>query len=199
MKKIVFLVIALGLFAKEFSFSKIKKIYISSYNYEYIKKYDEAIKVLIPLIKKYPNGYTLNLRLGYLFMLNRNFKNSIKYYQKAISLAPNSLEAKLGLNKVYLQMQEFSKALILSYEILKIDYYNYYANLYAITSLIAQKKYKNALNLVNKMLYIYPTDILFLEKLAIIYKKTNNKNLNKILQSIQILDPNNVLATQLKK
>jgi len=199
MKKFLFLSIVTFIFAKEFSFSEIKKIYVSSYNYEYIKKYDEAIKVLIPLIKRYPNGYTLNLRLGYLFMLNRNFKNSIKYYQKAISLAPNSIEAKLGLNRVYLQMQKYSKALILSYEILKKDYYNYFANLYAITALIAQKKYKDALNLANKMLYIYPTDILFLEKLAIIYKKTNNKNLNKVLQSIEVLDPNNVLATQLKK
>ncbi len=39
--------------------------------------YKDAISVFIPLYEKYPRGYTVNLRLGYLFFLNKNYENAI--------------------------------------------------------------------------------------------------------------------------
>ena len=173
----------------------IDNAYKASYNYEKIGDYKDAIKVLIPITKKYPKGYTLNLRLGYLFYLNKNDKNAISYYKKASLILPYSLEPKLGLMRVYLTMQQYQNVLTIGYSILKSDYYNYYANLYIIDALIAQKKFDIALGFVNKILTIYPTDITYLVKLAKIYETKNPAYATKIYKnSILILDPNNIEA-----
>ena len=158
-------------------FQDIKTSYFKSYDYEKMGKYSEAIKVLTPLFNKYPKGYTLNLRFGWLFYLNKNYNDALIYYKKASLLSPYSLDPRLGLIRIYLDTHSFDKAQTVSYEILKIDYYNYYANIYAIQSLIAQKKYDIATKITNKMLALYPTDISYLELLAVIYKATNNKYL----------------------
>ncbi len=190
MKKLLLLFFTVFLVAGE-----IDNAYKNSYNYEKIGDYKDAIKVLIPIYKKYPNGYTLNLRLGYLFYLNKNYKNAISYYQKASLILPNSFEPKLGLMRVYLTMKNYQNVTNIGYSILKIDLYNYYANLYVINSLINQKKYDDALSLINKMLTVYPTDITYLVKLAKIYEIKNPDYAKKIYEnSILILDPNNVAA-----
>ncbi|MDQ7068371.1 MAG: hypothetical protein Q9M40_10605 [Sulfurimonas sp.] len=61
----------------------IKEQYLKSYDYERMGKYSEAIKVLSPLYKKYPKGYTLNLRFGWLFFLDKKYKNAQKHYKEA--------------------------------------------------------------------------------------------------------------------
>ena len=175
-------------------FQNIKSAYLKSYDYEQMGRYGEAIKVLTPLINKYPKGYTLNLRFGWLFYLNKNYNDSIKFYKKASLLSPYALDPKLGLTRDYLDTYAFKKAEMVTYEILKIDFYNYYANIYAIQALNAQKKYEASTKITKKMLLLYPTDVSFLELLAVIYKNTNNKLLPKLYGDILILDPNNVFA-----
>jgi len=190
LKKILFLLLAIFSFGNE-----IKTAYLNSYNYEKIADYKDAIKVLIPIVKKYPNGYTLNMRLGYLFYLNKNYKNAINYYKKASLILPNSFEPRLGIMKVYLAIGKNQKVTEIGYSILKRDYFNYYANLYVIKALMNQKKYNDALRLVNKILTIYPTDVTYLVKLAKIYEIKNRAYAKKIYKdSILILDPNNVNA-----
>ncbi len=180
-------------------FEEIKTQYFKSYDYEHMQKYEEAIKVLTPLYKKYPKGYTLNLRFGWLFYLDKKYNDSIKYYKEASLINPYALDPRLGLIRVYLDTYSFDKAEIVSYELLKIDYHNYYANLYVTKALIAQKKYDIATKIINKMLALYPTDISYLEQLAVVYKLTNDKYLEKLYEDILILDPNNVLVrTNLK-
>jgi len=199
MKILLVLLFVLGLTQASDEFKDIKNGYFKSYDYEQMQKYNEAIKVLAPLYKKYPKGYTLNLRYGWLFYLNKNYNDSIKYYKKASLINSYALDPKLGLIRVYLDTYSYKKAESTAYELLKVDYYNYYANLYAIKALIAQKKYKIATSIIKKMLALYPTDIAYLEELAIAYKKTSNKYLEKLYEDILILDPNNVLVrTNLK-
>jgi len=191
---ILLLLLFFGILVAKEDIDKTKEIYLKSYNYEYMGKYNEAIKVLTPLYKKYPKGYTLNLRFGYLFLLGKKYSNATKYYKEASLIAPSSIEPRLALTNIKLMLEEYEDAQTLAYNILKIDYYNYYGNLYAIDALIGQKKYDTALLITNKMLSLYPTSIVFLEKLAIIYKATNHKYLNEVYNSIKILDPNNVLV-----
>jgi len=194
MKTILFLLLNISLLFSSAEFEDIKSQYFKSYDYEQMQKYGEAIKVLSPLYKKYPKGYTLNLRFGWLFYLDKKYNDSIKYYKKASLINPYALDPRLGLIRVYLDTYSFKKAEQVSYELLKIDYYNYYANLYVIKALIAQKKYDIATEIINKMLALYPTEISYLEQLAIVYKLTNNKYLQKLYEDILILDPNNVLV-----
>ena len=197
MKFFILILLCVSLFSADTE--DIKSQYQSSYNYEQMQKYSEAIKVLSPLYSEYPEGYTLNLRFGWLFYLDKKYSDSIKYYQKATLIQPYALEAKLGLVRTYLQTHSFVDAENVCEHIKKIDYYNYYANLYLAKALIAQKKYDIADEVIKKMLLIYPTDVAFLEQLAIVYKLTDNANLQELYENILILDPNNVLVrTNLK-
>jgi len=173
-------------------FDEVKSQYFKSYDYELLGKYKEAIKVLSPLYKKYPKGYTLNLRFGWLFYLNKNYVDSINYYKKASFINTYALDPRLGLVRVYLDTHSYKEAQNVSSELLKIDYYNYYANIYMIQSLNAQKKYEVSIKIINKMLALYPTDISCLELLAVVYKAINSKHLQKLYEDILVLDPNNV-------
>ncbi len=182
------------LLSADAEFEDIKAQYFKSYDYEKMQVYSEAIKVITPLYKKYPKGYTLNLRLGWLFYLDKKYKDSQKYYKEASLINPYALDPRLGLIRVYLDTYAFKKAEIFSYELLKIDYYNYYANLYITKALIAQKKYDIATEIIRKMLALYPTDISYLEQLAVVYKLTKNEYLQKVYEDILVLDPNNILV-----
>jgi len=189
------LIIFLAVFLFAFSNKDIQQIFYKSYNYEKMGDYKDAIKVLIPLYDKYPNGYTVNLRLGWLFYLNKNYANSIKHYQKASLILPYSIEPKLGLMRDYLAMQKFKKALRIGNIILREDFYNYYGNYYEILALKGIKDYKNALKIANKMLSLYPTSVLFLNALGEIYYLENKKDLaKKVFEDVLVLDPNNVVA-----
>jgi len=188
------LLLAFSLLSSSEDFESIKSDYFKSYDYEQVGKYKEAIKILSPLYKKYPHGYTLNLRLGWLFYLKKNYNNSEEYYKKASLMNTSALEPKLGLIRNYLATYSYEDAQNMATEIIKVDHYNYYANLYMAQSLIAQKKHKIAEKIIKKMLALYPTDILFLEQLLMNYKATSNKYYKKVYESILILDPNNVLV-----
>ncbi len=194
MKNILLLLLSIWITLYGSEFEDIKGEYFKSYDYEYMQKYSEAIKVLAPLYKKYPKGYTLNLRFGWLFYLDKKYNDSIEYYKNASLINPYALDPRLGLIRVYLDTYLFKEAEIVSYELLKIDYYNYYANLYVTRALIAQKKYEIATKIIKKMLALYPTDIAYLQELAIVYKLTDNIYLQKLYEDILILDPNNVLV-----
>ena len=181
------------LFANE-EFDAIKEPYFKSYDYEQMGKYSEAIKVLSPLYNKYPKGYTLNLRFGWLFYLDKKYTDALKYYKQASLINSYALDPRLGLVRVHLELKDYTKAETLLHELLKIDYYNYYGNIYMIQALIAQKKYKIAKSIAQKMLNLYPTDIAYLELLSVVYKNTDSIYLHDLYENILILDPNNVLV-----
>jgi tetratricopeptide (TPR) repeat protein len=194
MKSLVALLICSIFLFGQSEFEDVKTQYFKSYDYEQMSRYSEAIKVLSPLYKKYPKGYTLNLRFGWLFYLDKKYSDAIKYYTQASLINSYALDPKLGLIRIYLDTGDFTKAEIVAYELLKIDYYNYYANLYVTKALIAQEKYSVATKVITKMLALYPTDISYLEQLAIVYKYTSSPYLKKLYEDILILDPNNVLV-----
>jgi len=199
MKKIALsLLFTISLLSSSEEFESIKSAYFKSYDYEQVGQYKEAIKILAPLSKKYPKGYTLNLRFAWLFYLQKQYNTATKYYKKASLLNTQAFEPKLGLIRVYLATYSFEDAQNVATELLKVDYYNYYANLYMAKALTAQKKYKIASAVSKKMLQIYPTDTLFLEQLLLSYKATHNKYYKDVAESILILDPNNVIVRTTK-
>ena len=195
MKKILLLISSTLLFA--ININDIKKLYYKSYDYEKMQDYKDAIKVLIPLYNKYPKGYTLNLRLAYLFYLNKNYKNAIKHYKTASLYYPSSIEAKLGEMKTYYALSDFNNILKIGNELLRSDYYNFYGNYYEILGLIGIKDYKTAISITNKMIALYPTSVLYLSTLGEIYSLTNQKDKAKTtFENVLILDPNNVKAKE---
>ena len=174
----------------------IQMAYYKSYNYEKMGDYKDSIKSLIPVYKKYPKGYTLNLRLGYLFFLDKKYSNSIEHYKKAATIAPYSVEAKLGLIKNYLKTEKYDNALSISNTIIKTDYYNYYGNFYLLIALKLKNQKEEAIKIANKMLSLYPTDIMYLQELAKLKYEKDKKSGKKIFEDILILDPNNITAKE---
>lgn len=174
---------------------KITLSYQNSYKYEKTGNYTDAVRSLVPVYKAYPETYTVNLRLGWLFYMLQKYNDSLHYYRTAEKLAPYSLEVKNGLALVYLAAQGWEQAEELCNQVLTIDYYNFYANLYLISTLKEQNKYKECEAVARKMLYILPTNTTFMNELgiALYYQKKDNDALT-IFNSVLILDPESVTA-----
>ncbi|TCK06325.1 tetratricopeptide repeat protein [Phorcysia thermohydrogeniphila] len=193
----VFLFFFLGTSAYPLTYEEIKEAYQSSFTYEKSGNYEEAIKALMPVYKNYPNGYTVNLRLGWLYYLIGKYANSIYHYEKALKSVPSSVEAMLGLSLPYMAQGRWGDVESLMYRLLKIDYYNYYGNLRLSFALRKLKKFSVAEAVARKMLAIYPTDVNFLNELAIsLFHQGKKSYAESLFKDILILDPENVIAKE---
>lgn len=76
--------------AQEVSF----QAFSESYRHEYNQDYALAIEALEKHYQR--TSYSMNLRLGWLNYLAEDYPQSKRYYQKAVAIAPNGIEARLG-------------------------------------------------------------------------------------------------------
>ncbi|WP_457624566.1 tetratricopeptide repeat protein [Persephonella sp.] len=200
LKRTVVLLFIFALAAYGMDYEDIKRSYYRSYQYERTGDYENAIKALSFVYNEYPDSYTVNLRLGWLYYLAKKYANSIFHYEKAIKAAPYSVEAKLGYTLPLLAQSKFTDVEKVCYQILNTDYYNYYGNLRLSYVLRAQKKYKIAGEVATKMLTIYPTDVNFLTELALSrYYLGQKEEAYRLFKDILILDPENVTAKEFLK
>jgi tetratricopeptide (TPR) repeat protein len=182
------------------TYKEILQDYKQSYFYEKIGDYKDAIRVLMPIYKAYPYGYTINLRLGWLYYLWGKYENSKFHYRRAISAIPSSVEAKLGLSLPLMAQERWKDVEMLMYQIIATDYYNYYANLRLCSALEHQKKYSMELYIARKMLAIYPTSVPFLVFLGKSYYHLGNlKAAYETFRNVLILDPENNTAKDFLK
>ncbi|MGN7610757.1 tetratricopeptide repeat protein [Magnetococcales bacterium HHB-1] len=185
---------------KEAQDKLLKEAYHRSFHYEKMQDYTNAIKSLMPVYEDYPNYYTLNLRLGWLNYLAGQYANALRHYRVASTVLPSAIDSKQGLAMTLLVQEKFKEAEQVCYEILTQDHYNYYGNLYLVTALMAQDKTSIALNVVRRVLVHHPTDIKFLEKLALIYlKEQKEAEARVIFKDLSVLDPTNLVAARFFK
>ncbi len=197
MRRLILLILILTTSSLALSYEEIKNAYHQSYKYEKIQDYKNAIRAIIPVYKEYPNGYTINLRLGWLYYLDKNYANSIYHYEKAMKVLPHSVEAKLGYTLPLLAQGKFSEVEKVCYQILSTDFYNYWANLRLAYALRMQRKFDIAEKIALKLLTVYPTDVNFLVELGLIKFFTNRKKEAKqIFKDVLILDPENTIAKE---
>jgi len=175
----------------------IREAYYRSYQYERVGDYENAIKALMPVYKAYPQGYTVNLRLGWLYYLKGNYANSLEHYGKAVRIAPSAFEPKLGYMLPLLAQARYIEVEQVAYQILGLDVYNYYGNLRLCYALRMQQKWNQAESVANKMLAVYPTDVQFLVELGLIKQaKGEVDTARSIFEDVLILDPENVIARE---
>ncbi len=197
MNRIAFivLILTLSLTVSALDQKEIQEAYYKSYNYEKMDNYTDAIKALMPVLQDYPDGYTVNLRLAWLYYLNQNYANSIEHYNKAIQISPYSLEAKVGKLLPLLAQEKYDDVETEAFLILNTDYYNYYANLRLVFALRMQQKFEVAEKIALKMLTVYPIDVSFLTEYALTkYGQGNKDEALRVFGDILILDPENVTA-----
>lgn len=145
-----------GFFASAQTDAAMQKAFSESYTHEYNKLYGEAIASLTKVYDE--KSYEVNLRLGWLYYMNKNYTQSQVYYQKAVSLKPYAIEAKFGLIKPLSVLELWDKVLQQYEEILNIDPQNYTANYWLGVMQYNRKKYEAASKLFEKLVNLFPFD-----------------------------------------
>lgn len=121
--------------------------------------YQKAIDVLLNIYKNNENDYLINLRLGYLYYLQKKYDKSIEYYKKAIQLTnEKSIEPFLGLTLPLASQEKWSEVEKAYQKILSIDPNNYTANLRLGQIYFNRKDYSKAENYLKKVYNFYPSD-----------------------------------------
>ena len=180
-------------FAEVMTTDAIKSCYYQSYQHELQKRYKNAIADLKPVYLNYPNTYTINYRLGWLYYLNQNYANAIEHLNQATAIAPQSLETIKIMIYIYCAQDNWVEVETLSVQLLKQDYYSNVGNYWYAVALKMQGKYSLAIKIANKMLAIQPTSETFLQELG--------ENLflsNYVDDSLSILDNMLILYPQNK-
>ena len=173
--------------------AEIQTSYYKSYTYEKMANDSDASKALSAVYAAYPKSYTVNLRLAYLYFQSGYYANALNHYETAILAIPDAIDPKLGKMWVLMRKEKYEEAASLGYQVLKLDYMNYYANLRLAYILRLQKKYELAEKINLKLLALHPTDVLFLTEYgALQYDMGNLEKAAVIFQDVLILDPENV-------
>lgn len=127
-----------------------------SYSFEAKYQYAEAIAAL----NKYydASSYEINLRLGWLNYLNKEYDASMKYYQIAINLKPNSIEAKFGYISPAAAIEDWTKVAAQYESIINLDPQNTKANYNLGLNYYYKPDYQNAYKCFEKVVTLYPFD-----------------------------------------
>lgn len=136
--------------------SKYSAAFHRSYELEKTTNYTGAIKELTSIYNA--NDYFLNIRLGWLNYLSKNYAESLKYYQKSIELKPYAIEAKFGCIKPLSALEKWDKVEEQYLQILKIDPQNTIANYWLGVIYYNRKDYVAANRLFEKIVNLYPLD-----------------------------------------
>jgi tetratricopeptide (TPR) repeat protein len=134
----------------------LQKAFHNSYANEQSKNYIAAINDIYPYLSD--NSYEVNIRLGWLHYLNKNYTASQFYYQKAISIKPGAIEAKFGYVKPLSFLQSWDKVLEQYLAILRIDPQNAQANYWAGVIYYNRKQYDGAIKCFKVVVTLYPFD-----------------------------------------
>jgi tetratricopeptide (TPR) repeat protein len=159
--------------------------------------YPAAIKALADQQAANPKDYLLNLRLGWLHYLNRDYAMSVESYDAAVQAAAPSLEAKLGASLSALTAEKYEAVESQLKTLLKQDPLNYYGNLRLAVALRLEKKYAAAVAVVQPLLAAYPTDVTWLNERGLLELAQGKKELAKeTFADVLALDPENYTANQ---
>ncbi len=133
--------------------NKLLKAFEQSYSHEKNMEFTKAAHDLEVIYPTNMANYELNLRLGWLTYLSGNFKESEKFYSKAITLKPFAIEAiygnilpLLGQKKYTDVIQLANKALTIAPNDSKAEYFIGLANYYKKDYLKAEKYLEKAIN-----------------------------------------------------
>jgi len=134
----------------------LQEAFSSSYTYEYAGDYTKAIDVIKKLYSD--KSYDINIRLAWLSYMNGLFTESQSYYQKAITLMPLSIEAKLGYVYPASALGNWDQVSTQYKEILKIDPKNTTANYRLGLIYYGKKEYSTAYKYFETVVNLYPFD-----------------------------------------
>jgi tetratricopeptide (TPR) repeat protein len=130
--------------------------FVKSYEFEQAGKYADAVSAMKAVYNA--DSYILNIRLGWLLYLEKQYTEAIRYYDKAIALKPYAIEARFGSVKPLSAIESWDRVKDHYVEILKIDPQNTVANYWLGVVYYNRKDYVNAVKLFEKVVNLYPLD-----------------------------------------
>ncbi len=154
MKYVIILALALYCFSSKAQQAS-ESAFAKSYSFEYETQYGKAISALT---EAHLESYQIDLRLGWLYYLSKDYIKSEQYYRKAIAWEPASIEARFGLVLPLSTLGNWNNVLSVYLEIIKLDPNNSIANYRLASIYYARKDYANAAQYVAKVLKLYPFD-----------------------------------------
>jgi len=168
--KTIYQIIPIALFGLLFrtgnAQDELTKAFRQSYYNESYQKYDEALKDIKAVYDV--NSYVVNLRMGWLSYENGDFMESNRFYEKAIELKPNSIEARLGYAYPLNSLLDIEK-LISNYQmILKINPNHALSNYRLALIYYNKKDFNQAVKYLETILNIYPFDYDSLVLMAVV-------------------------------
>lgn len=179
----------------DLDYKTITAAYKKSYQYEKTENYNDAIKAIMIVYNHYSKAYTVNLRLGHLYLQTGKFSNATRHYQLAQKALPYAISPKIGQMSIGIAQGHYERTQEIGFTILKTDPYNYYGNIKLAYVLTLDKKYESAQAIVEKMLAIYPEDVLFISQYAANFAAQGlHERASEYYSNALILDPENVEA-----
>ena len=138
------------------SMETLQSVFAKSYEAENAKNYANAISQLKAGYD--PGNYVINIRLGWLNYLAKQYTESIGYYEKAIALKPYAIEARWGCVKPLSALEDWERVKKQYVEILTIDPQNTVANYWLGVIIYNRKDYIGAAKLFEKIVNLFPLD-----------------------------------------
>jgi len=151
---VLLLLISFGAFSQ--STDALQGAFSKSYEAENAKNYTNAINELKAVYNA--ENYSINIRLGWLNYLAKQYIESISYYEKSISLKPYAIEARFGCVKPLSALEDWERVKKQYIEILTIDPQNTIANYWLGVINYNRKDYIGAAKLFEKIVNLYPLD-----------------------------------------
>lgn len=127
-----------------------------SYAYEAKYQYDDAIRAIKELYNE--KSYPINIRLGWLYYLNKNYTSSISYYQKACALMPAAAEPLWGLLSPQIALEKWGDVEKTYLSIVKLEPKSATAHYKLGMIYYYRKNYSTAKKYFDIALNLYPLD-----------------------------------------
>jgi tetratricopeptide (TPR) repeat protein len=167
----------------------------SSVKYEIKGDYKNAASEIQKIYSENKNNYLINLRLGWLNYILKDYAKSLDYYNTALQLNKESIEAKIGSTYPLSALGKWDEIVEIYKNILKVDANNYTANLKLGQIYLERYDYATAKKYLEKVNKLYPAEYEPNISLGYTYYYLGNVQKAKELFTYALmLDENNSLA-----
>ena len=148
-----------------------------SYRLEAEGKFGMAARALTPFLTQKPINEFALIRHAWLNYSGRNHNDAINDYQQALTLNPNSLDARLGLILPLMAQGRWREAALHATKVLNVAPWQYYAHVRLLACEEAMKQWNKLEKHASKVAERYPSDATIQVYLARAYISTGKINL----------------------
>lgn len=194
------LFLCLNLVAQENASELVMTAMQKSYTEESSGNYRDAINAIKNVKFSNEEQYVKYLRLGWLYYLDKNYKEGLKNYQSALEKETQSIEAREGITNCYYFLQQYIKAEKTAKEILKTQPLDYVARYKLAQLFFINLEYTEAVFHLEKLVKLYPSDYDVNFFLAQCYLLQKNKiKAEQIIATLTYFYPNSADVQTLKR